>query len=129
MHFSVQKCTIYLIIEHFCTLCENYLLYFHRFCRHTRTVPYFDKKFETKFSKNIRQKFKVNLFSDRVKLALSESYFSFIFCRLVLENFDIENWFRYGMDTVRRQIRWKNITLTCTIFYFLFFININSHYD
>ena len=83
------------------------LLYFHRTCRRTRTVPYFDKIFETKYSKTIRQKFKVNIFSDRVKLALSGSYFSFIFCRIVFENFDKENWFRYGTDTVRRQIRWK----------------------
>ena len=40
------------------------------------TVLY--KIFETKYSKTIRQKLKVNIFSDRVKLDLSESYFSFI---------------------------------------------------
>ena len=85
---------------------QNFLLYFHRTCR-TRTLPYFDKIFKTKYSNTIRQKFKVNIFSDRVKLALSESYFIFIFWRLVFDNFYKENWFKYGTDTVRRQIRWK----------------------
>ena len=80
-------------------------LYFHQTCRRTRTVPNFDKIFDTKCSKTIRQKFKMNIFSDRVKLVLSESYFSFIFCRLNFENFDKEN--RYGTDTIRQQIRWN----------------------
>ena len=52
------------------------------------------------FDRNLR-----HIFSVRVKLTLSESYFSFIFCRLVFENFDKENCFKYGTDTVRRQIR------------------------
>ena len=41
-----------------------------------------------KFSKTTRQKFKVNIFSDRVKLALSEYFLTFNICRVVFENFD-----------------------------------------
>ena len=39
----------------------------------------------------MRQKFKVNIFSDRVKAALSESFLPLNICRVVFENFDLED--------------------------------------
>ena len=51
-------------------------MFFHRTCRRTRTVPYFDKNFETKYLKSIRQKFKVNIFSSEVVRA---GYFKELF--------------------------------------------------
>ena len=83
------------------------LRFFHRNRRRTRTVPYFDQIFESKFSKTARKKFKVNILSDRVNLALSESFLTFNICRVVFVSFDLENRLRYGTDTVWRQIRWK----------------------
>ena len=68
-----------IFFENLYIIVHNRALYFHRTYRRTRTVPYFDIIFETKYSKTFRQKFKANIFSDRVKLALSESYFIFIF--------------------------------------------------
>ena len=59
---------------------SKYITVLPRNCRRTRTVPYFDNIFETKYSNTIRQKFQVKKFSDRGKLTLSESYFIFILC-------------------------------------------------
>ena len=68
--------------------------------------PYFDQTFVSKFSKTSRHKFKVNILFDRVILALSESFFTLNICRVVFENFNLENLLQYL--TVRREIRWKH---------------------
>ena len=60
---------------------------------------FFDQIFEIKFSKITRQKFKLNIFCERVDLALSESFQTFNICRVIFEHFDLENWLRYGADT------------------------------
>ena len=75
---------------------DFFLLKSHRICLRTRTLPNYDKHFESKFSKTSRHKFKVNIFSDRVNLALPESYLTFNICRVVYENFDLKK-----MTTVR----------------------------
>ena len=73
-----------------------------------RTVLW--SNFESKFSKTTRRKFTLNILSFRVYLTLSESLLNFNNCRIVFENFDIENLLQYHMDTVRRRIRWKYIS-------------------
>ena len=49
---------------------------------------------KTNFSKTPRQKLKVKLFSDRAKLTLQESIFTFSFYRLVCEKFVFKYRFR-----------------------------------
>ena len=39
------------------------------------------------------------MFTDRVTLALSESFLTFNIRRVVFENFDLENWCEYGSET------------------------------
>ena len=46
---------------------------------------------DSKFSNTTRQKFMVNIFSNRVNSVLSESFLTLKICRVVLENFDLEN--------------------------------------
>ena len=80
-----------------------------------RTVPYFfDHIFESKFSKTTRQKFKANIFSERVNLALSESFLTFDICRVVFENFELEK-----LITVRFGYGDKFGEITVNIFFFI----------
>ena len=87
--------------EHFDIL----LLYLLRICIRTRTVRYFDKIFESKFSKTTRQKFKMCIHFYRTDVALSEYEFTLNFCRVVFEKIDSNVRLRYGTHTVRKQVR------------------------
>ena len=51
------------------------------------SVPYLNQTLKTKFSKTPRQKLKVNMYSYRVSLVLSEYNFTFNFYRAVFEKF------------------------------------------
>ena len=44
--------------------------------------------------------FKENLYSHRARFFLSEYIFAFEFCRVVIEQFVLINWFRCGTGTV-----------------------------
>ena len=79
------------------------ILFFHRICLRIRTVLYFDQTFESKFSKTTRPKFKVNIFSDRMNLALSEYFSNFNICRVVFKNFDLKNslWYEFGQSLIK----------------------------
>ena len=48
------------------------------------------------FSKFLRQKLKVTIYSYRASLALSEFNFTFELCRVVFEKFDLKAWFKYS---------------------------------
>ena len=78
------------VMSWFFTISFYYILKFNRICLSTPTVPYFSTQiFRVKILK--KQKFKVNMPCDRVSFALSESFLTFNICRVVFENFDLEN--------------------------------------
>ena len=55
-----------------------------------RTEPYLHHSLKTYFSKTTRQKLKVNVYSYRASLVLSEFNFTFNFCRVVFEKLVIK---------------------------------------
>ena len=72
-----------------------YYSYFAEFV----SVLYPYRTLKTNFSKTPRQKLKVNIYSYRVSLALSEYNFTFNFCRVVNEKFGFKVRLRYGTET------------------------------
>ena len=62
-------------------------------------VPYLNQILELNFSITTRQILKVNMYSDRINLALSEYNFTFNFFRVVIEKLYSKIMLRYGTGT------------------------------
>ena len=74
-------------------------IYLYIFFLEVVSVPYPDQTLKTNFSNTPRQKFKVNAYSYRTNLALSEYNFTFNFCRVVIEKIVSKVQFGYGTET------------------------------
>ena len=77
--------------------------------RRTCLVPYPDQTLKTNFSKTPRQKLKVNIYSYRESLALTEYIFTLNFCRAVFEEISLQSFYysivRYGDRSGQTYVR------------------------
>ena len=74
-----------------------------------RTVPYLNQTLESNFSLTTRQNFENIMFLYSILIERSLFYqeyiFSFKFSRRIIAIFEFSDWLKYGIATVREQVR------------------------